>query len=180
MKALNYALAVIATLLLLFCLNGILKPKVSFELFAKIDKPIEKSWPLLQDKFNLSNLLEDVQETEYVYGNPGTIGSASDIYINSDGNHQIIRQVITEITPNKSISILSESKFKNVEYQLSAVEHNDTTYLTSKITYKGNNLFTKSYIALTGSSLVEKEELNFRNFLNSVSDTNLKKFNAIE
>ena len=147
MKTLYFILAALATLFLLFCLSGIIRPTFSFKLFSKIDEPIEKSWPLIQEKFNLSNFLDNVQEIKQVYGMNGTVGSESDIYFNSDGNYKIIRQVVTEVTPNKSMSFMARFKYKDVEYKRSAMEYRDKTYLTLKVTYKGNNLFTKSYNA---------------------------------
>lgn len=107
---------------------------------------------------------------EHISGTPGTVGAVSNVYFDNDGQSMSIKETITDIVPNKSISMLYESDFMNMEYQLNLTSIDGKTKINSITTAKGNGIISKSIMALMGSSLKEQEDTNLSNLKKTIEE----------
>ena len=160
MKYLKYILGILAVLLIGFFLLGLIKSELSYECEIMVDKPLAESWAVSQDEEKMSDWLEGFQKVEHISGTPGTVGSISDVYFITDEQEMVIRETITEIVPNESISMIFESDFMNMDYKLVMDSLNKKTKISTNTIVKGNGLFSKSLIALMEDSMKEQEETN--------------------
>jgi len=163
MKFLKYTLIVIALLVAGFFLLGMVKSELTYDCEIIIDKPLAESWAVSQDDTKLKDWLEGFQKNEHISGTPGTVGAVSDIYFIQDGEEMSIRETIKEINPNKSISMLFEMDFMNIDYTMTMVNVDGNTKISSNSVVTGNGMFAKSFIALIGSTFSAQEDNNLNN-----------------
>jgi carbon monoxide dehydrogenase subunit G len=179
MKYLKYILGIIVILVILFLLIGFIKPDVSYDCEIMVDKPLEESWNVTQDEEKMSEWLEGFQKVEQVSGSPGTIGAVTNVYFITDGQEMTIKETIVNIKPNESIEMLFESDFMNMDYELKMASINGKTKISSSTNAKGNGMFSKSIMALMGSSLKTQEETNLTNLKKTI-EANTKDYFPIE
>jgi len=175
MKILKYILGVLAVLVLVFFLLGIFVPEISYQVETVADKPMAESWAVSQDPSKISEWLMGYQKTEPVSGTPGTVGAVSDIYFVQNGEEMVIRETITAIVPNESISMTFASDFMNMEYQIAMTDDNGKTKITSNTTAMGNGMVSKSIMALVSASVQEQEETNL-GMLKKAIESNTKQY----
>ena len=168
MKYLKYILGIIALLLVLFIAIGFFKSDVSYDCEVVVDKPIEESWMVMQDEEKLSEWLEGFQKVEQVSGTPGTVGAVSNVHFITDGQEMIIKETIVDIKDNESIAMFFESDFMNMDYNLKMTTTDGKTKIGSTTKAKGNGFFSKSIMAIIGSSLVAQEETNLANLKKTI------------
>lgn len=160
MKYLKYTLGIIAILVIGFFLMGLVKPELSYECEILVEKPLAESWAVSQDEEKMSEWLIGFQKIEPVSGTPSTVGAVSDIYFNTDGEEMTIRETITEIVSDESISMFFTSDFMNMDYKLTMTPVDGKTKISSSTTAMGNGMFSKSIMALMGGSVKAQEETN--------------------
>ena len=170
MKYLKYILGVIAVLFIVFLLIGVIKPEISYDCETMVNKPLAESWEVSQDGTKLGEWLIGFQKTEQISGTPGTVGAVSDVYFVNDGAEMVIRETITEIVPNESISMTFASDFMNMDYKLIMEEIDGKTKISSTTLTKGNGMFSKSIMALVSNSMIEQENTNLSNLKKVIED----------
>ena len=168
MKYLKYILGTIVVLILIFLALGLIKPAISYDCEITVDKPLAESWAVTQDEEKLSDWLPGFQKIEHVSGTPGTQGAVSNVFFISDGEEMTIRETITDIVPNESISMTYESGFMNMDYNLAMTSSNGKTKINTSTTAKGNSLFSRSLMALMGGSIKAQEETNLANLKKTI------------
>ncbi len=170
MKYLKYILGILAILFIGFLLLGLIKPELSYECEITVEKPLAEAWAAAQDEEKLADWLPGLQKIEHISGTPGTVGAVSDVYFDNNGQQVIIRETITDIVPNTSISMTYESDFMNMEYTLSMTDIDGKTKINSSTTTVGNGMFSKSLMALMGGSIKAQEETNLANLKKTIEE----------
>ncbi|WP_418604091.1 SRPBCC family protein [Hwangdonia sp.] len=168
MKYLKYILGILAILVIGFFLLGFIKTELSYECEVLVDKPLAESWAVSQDEEKMSDWLKGFQKIEHVSGTPGEVGAVSDVYFVTDGEEMTIREKITEIVPNESVSMLFTSDFMNMDYKLKMTSIDGKTKINSSTTCEGNGMVSKSIIALMGNTIKTQEETNLTNLKNTI------------
>lgn len=170
MKYLKYILGILAILVIGFLLLGLIKSELSYESKVMVDKSITESWAVSQDEEKMSDWLEGFQKIEQVSGSPGSVGSVSDVYFVTDGQEMTIRETITEIVPNESVSMLFTSDFMDMDYKLTMESIDGKTKIISNTNCKGNGMVSKSLIALMGNTMETQEETNLSNLKKTIEE----------
>ncbi|WP_086477984.1 SRPBCC family protein [Arenibacter amylolyticus] len=178
MKYLKYILGTFAMLVMVFLLIGVVKPQLTYEYDIMVDKPLAESWAVSQDEEKMSEWLEGFQKIEPISGTPGEVGSVSDVYFMDDGQEMVIRETITDIKPNQSISMLFTSDFMDMDYKLVMEAVDGKTKISSNTNCKGNGMVSKSLVALMGGFIKGQEETNLMNLKNTI-EGNSKDYFAI-
>ncbi len=160
MKILKYVLGISAVLIIGFFLLGVIKSELSYECEIMVDKPLAESWAVSQDEEKLSDWLEGLQKIEHVSGTPGTVGAVSDVHFIDDGQEMTIRETITEIGPDESVSMTFTSDFMDMDYNLAMKSVDGKTKISSSTTATGNGMVSKSIMALMGGAIKAQEETN--------------------
>jgi carbon monoxide dehydrogenase subunit G len=178
MKYLKYAIGIIAILLIGFLALGFIKPNVNYECEILVDKNSNESWEVLQDVEKLPEWLQGFQKIEHISGTPGEVGAVSMVYFDYEGESMSIKETITNVVPNESISMLYESEFMNMEYKLSFTSINKTTKIITITTAEGNGIISKSILALMGSTLKHQEEENLINLKKAIEQNTKNYFQS--
>lgn len=179
MKYLKYILGILAVLIIAFFLLGIISPEVSYDCEIIVDKPLGESWAVTQDEEKMPDWLEGFKSIEHVSGVPGTTGAVSDVYFITDGQEMTIRETITEIIPNESISMSFASDFMDMDYKLIMKFIDGKTKINSSTTAVGNGMFSRSVMALMGKSIKTQEETNLINLKKTI-EKNSKNYFPVE
>jgi carbon monoxide dehydrogenase subunit G len=172
MKYLKYVLGLIVVLAVAFFLMGVIKPEVSYDCEILVDKPLAESWAVTQDESKMSDWLPGFQKVEHISGTPGTTGAVSDVYFDNNGEQMVIRETVTAISPNESISMKFESDFMTMDYTLSMSEVDGKTKISSSTTTSGNGMISRSFMALFGGSIKQQEETNLSNLKSTIEKNN--------
>ena len=170
MKYLKYILGILAILIIGFFLLGLIKSELSYESEITVGKSLAESWAVSQDEEKMSDWLEGFQKIEHVSGTPGTVGSVSDVYFITDGQEMVIRETITEIVPNESVSMTFESDFMDMDYKLDMISIDNKTKINSSTIVKGNGMLSKSLIALMEGSMKTQEDKNLSNLKKTIEN----------
>ncbi len=176
MKYLKYILGILALLIIGFFLLGQIKSELTYEYEIMVDKPLAESWAVSQDEEKMSDWLDGFQKIEHVSGTPGTVGAVSDVYFISDGQEMTIRETITEIVPDESISMSFTSDFMDMDYKLIMTPVDGKTKINSTTTAAGNGMVSKSLIALMGNSIKKQEETNLANLKRTIEENSKNYF----
>lgn len=179
MKYLKYILAVIAILVVGFFLVGIIKPELTYDCEIMVDKPLAESWAVSQDVEKMADWLDGFQRIEEVSGSPGTVGAVADVYFISGGQEMVIRETITDIVPEESMSMLFTSDFMDMDYTIGMTAADGKTKISSSTTAKGNSMFSKSIMALMASSIKAQEDSNLANLKETI-ERNTKNYSPSE
>jgi len=180
MKILKYALGIIALLVLVFILIGAFSSEVAYDSEITVDKSLAESWAVSQDEEKAADWLEGLQKMEHVSGTPGTVGAVSDVYFVDQGQEMVIRETITEIVPNESISMIFTSDFMDMDYTLRMAEVDGKTKISSSTTAVGNGMFSKSLMALMSGTFSTQEETNLTNLKRIIEENTKDYFPAAE
>lgn len=178
MKYLKYILGILAILVVAFFLLGLIKPELSYECEIMVDKPLAESWAVSQDEGKMPDWLPGFQKIEHVSGSPGTVGAISDVYFITDGQEMTIRETITDIVPDESISMSFASDFMDMDYKLTMTAIDGKTKLSSNTTAVGNGMVSKSLMALMGNTFKTQEETNLTNLKKTIENNSKKYFPA--
>ncbi|NND07045.1 MAG: SRPBCC family protein [Saprospiraceae bacterium] len=168
MRYLKYILGILALLVVGFFLIGLIKPQISYECEVMVDKPIAECWAVSQDEEKMSAWIDGFQKIEHVSGTPGTIGAVSDVYFIADGQAMTIRETITDIVPDESVSMSFTSDFMIMDYYLAMTSTDGKTKISSSTIAKGSSLLSKSLMALMGSSIKAQEDTNLSNLQHTI------------
>lgn len=160
MKYLKYILGILGILIIGFFLLGLIKSEISYECEIMVDKPLAESWAVSQDEEKLADWLDGFQKVEHVSGTPGTVGAVADVYFITEGQEMVIRETITEIVPDESISMSFKSDFMVMDYILRMKPVDGKTKMSSSTTAMGQGMVSKSMMALMGGSIKKQEETN--------------------
>lgn len=179
MKFLKYLLGIVVFLLVGFLTMGLLTPEVAYDCEIVVEKPLAECWAVSQDPDKMSEWLIGYQKMEEVSGTPGTVGAVSDIYFNHDGQEMVIRETITEIVAEESVSMTFTSDFMNMDYTLRMESVDGNTKMSSSTTATGNGFISKSIMALVASSMKGQEETNLGMLKQSI-ENNAKDYFPVE
>lgn len=179
MKILKYILGIIAFLVIAFFALGLIIPKASYDSEIMVEKSVDESWAVLQDQEKLSGWLPGLQRLEHVSGTPGTIGAVSKVYFDENGQTMVIKETITDLVPNESISMYYESDFMDMNYKLRLTSVEGKTKISSNTVAEGNGIVSKSFMALLGSTLKQQEETNLVNLKKTI-EQNTKNYHLAE
>ena len=168
MKYLKHFLGIIAVLFLVFLALGIFKPEISYDCEIVVDKPVAEAWAVTQDEEKLSDWLPTIQKVEHISGTPGTVGAVSDVHFDNDGQMMTIRETITGLVPEESISMTYTSDFMNMDYTLNMTADNGKTKINTSTTTEGNGLISKSMMVLIAGSIKAQEETNLANLKKTI------------
>ncbi len=168
MKILKYVLGVVLVLVIGFFLIGLIKSELSYDCEIMVDKPLAESWAVSQDPEKMSDWLDGFQKIEPISGVPGTVGAVSDVYFVNDGQEMVIRETITAIVPNQSMSMLFTSDFMDMNYTLTMSSIDGKTKISSNTSATGNGMVSRSLIVLMGSAIKAQEESNLSNLKKTI------------
>ena len=143
-----------------------------------VNKPLAESWAVSQDEGKMPDWLPGFQKIEHVSGSPGTVGAISDVYFITDGQEMTIRETITDIVPDESISMSFASDFMDMDYKLTMTAIDGKTKLSSNTTAVGNGMVSKSLMALMGNTFKTQEETNLTNLKKTIENNSKKYFPA--
>ncbi|NND16555.1 MAG: SRPBCC family protein, partial [Eudoraea sp.] len=118
MKILKYILGIIALLVIIFILIGVFSSELVYDHEIMVDKPLPESWAVSQDEAKYGDWLDGFIKFEHVSGTPNTVGAVADIYFVDNGQEFVIRETITEIIPNESVSMTFTSDYSHMDYTL--------------------------------------------------------------
>ncbi|MBT8303842.1 MAG: SRPBCC family protein [Bacteroidia bacterium] len=173
MKFLKYTLGVLIPITLLFLLIGVIKSEVSYDCDILVDKSLAESWAVSQDEDKMAEWLEGFQKIEHVSGTSNTVGAVADVYFITNGDEMSIRETITEIIPNESVSMTFTSDFMNMDYTLRMKSEEGKTRISSSTSAQGNGMFSRSLMAIMSGSIKAQEETNLVNLKRTI-ETNTK------
>ena len=160
MKYLKYFLGLLLILIVVFTLLGVFKPTLSYDCEIRVDKPVVEAWAVTQDEEKMSEWLSGFQRYEHVSGTPGTVGAVSNVYFDNNGQQMKIKETITEIVPDESISMNFVDDFMTMDYKLSMASVEGETKIVSTTEAKGNGMISRSIMALIGGSIKAQEDAN--------------------
>ncbi len=180
MKYLKYILGIVVVLFIVFLALGLIKPELSYECEITVDKPVAESWAVTQDEEKLAEWLPGFQKIEHVSGTPGTVGAIADVYFVNDGQEMTIRETITDLVPDESISMSYVNDFMNMDYTLVMSDSNGKTKINTSTTAEGNGMFSKSIMVLMGGSIKAQEETNLSNLKKTIESNSKNYFPAKE
>jgi len=170
MKILKYILGILALLILVFILIGVFKSEVAYDYEIMVDKPLAESWAVSQDEEKMADWLDGFQSIEHVSGTPNTVGAVSDVHFISEGQAMTIRETITEIVPNESVSMKFTSDFMDMDYTLRMTSIDGKTQISTNTSAVGNGMFSKSLMALMAGSIKAQEETNLANLKRTIEE----------
>ena len=147
---------------------GVVKPQVSYDCEISVDKPVQESWAVIQDEEKLSDWLTGFKRIEHVSGTPGTEGAVADVYFDNNGQEMAIRETITSLVPDESISMSYTSDFMNMDYNLSMEDVEGGTKINTNTVAKGNGMFARSMMALMAGSIKAQETMNLENLKQTI------------
>ena len=179
MKYLKYILIILAILIIGFFLLGLIKPEVTYDCEVMVDKPLAESWAVSQDPDKMSEWLMGFQKFEHVSGTPNAVGAVSDVYFVTDGQEMVIRETVTGIIPNESVSMEFTSEFMNMDYKLSMTPVDGKTKINTSTNTKGNGIISKSMMALMSGSIKAQEETNLANLKKAI-ESNTKNYPTVD
>lgn len=180
MKYLKYILGLIAILVIGFFLMGIIKPKITYDCEILVEKAAAESWAVVQDEEKMPEWLPGFRKIEHISGTPGTVGAVSLVYFDNDGQEMSIKETITDIVPDKSITMTFEDDFMNMNYTMSVTSVDGKTQINSSTTAVGNGTLSKSIMALMGGSIKEQEETNLVNLKKAIEQNTKNYFPVVE
>jgi len=180
MKILKYIIGILAILALVFILIGQIKPDVSYEYEVMVDKPVAESWAVSQDEEKMADWLPGYQKMEHISGTPNTVGAVSDVYFINEGQEMVIRETITEIVPDESVSMIFTDDFMTMDYTLKMEDENGKTKISTNTSAVGNNFFSKSVMALMGGMIKAQEETNLANLKRTIEENTTDYFPSAE
>ena len=175
MKYLKYILGILAVLFVGFLLIGVIKSEITYDCEIIVNKSIAESWAVTQDEEKLKDWLPTIQKVEHISGTPGTVGAISDVYFEADGEIMIIRETITDLVPEKSISMTYTSDFMNMDYTLNMSADNGKTKINTSTATEGNGMISKSMMVLIAGSIKAQEETNLANLKKTI-ESNSKEY----
>lgn len=168
MKYIKYILGSLFVLALIFLLLGVVKPNISYNCEVTVNKPITESWTVMQDESKMADWLPGFQKAEPISGTPGTVGAVSMIYFDKDGEQMNIRETITGIVPNESISMIFEDAFMVMDYKITLTDIKGKTNISSNSHALGNSFFSKSIMVLLSGFIKGQEETNLMNLKKTI------------
>lgn len=180
MKILKYILGILALLVILFILLGVFKSQVAYDYEIMVDKPLAESWAVSQDEEKMADWLDGFQKIEHVSGTPNSVGAVSDVYFITDGQEMTIRETITEIIPDESVSMIFTSDFMTMEYTLKMESEGEKTKISTKTVAFGDGMFSKSLMALMSGAIKAQEETNLANLKRTIEENSKNYFPAVE
>lgn len=175
MNILKYTLGILAILFLVFLLLGVIKSEVAYDYEIMVDKPVAESWAVSQDESKMGDWLEGFQKIEHVSGTPNAEGAVSDVYFINEGQEMVIRETITGIIPDESVSMTFTDDFMNMDYTLKMSSVDGKTKINTNTKAVGNSMFSKSIMALMSGSIKAQEETNLANLKKTI-ESNTKNY----
>ena len=147
MKYLKYLLVIIIVLVLAFFAKGLFTPSISYQSEVIVNKPVKEAWAVMSDESKLPEWIIGFKKSELISGTANTVGAVSKIYIEEGGQEMIMEETITNIIPNKLLSMTFTMDFMDMDYEMSLKENDGKTHITTKSKTTGNGMFAKSMVS---------------------------------
>ncbi|MDH3698797.1 MAG: SRPBCC family protein [Flavobacteriaceae bacterium] len=168
MKILKYVLGIIALLVLVFILIGAFASEIAYDDEITVNKPLAECWAVSQDEDKMADWLVGFEGIEHISGPKDQVGSVSDVYITDNGQKYTIRETITAIVPNESISMTFTSDYSDMDYTLRMADVDGKTKISSSTKVKGKGIFYSSLMAIMSSTIKAQEETNLANLKRTI------------
>ncbi len=179
MKYLKYILGLLVLLLIGFFAMGLIKPEISYECEIMVEKPTSEAWAVLEDESRMGEWMPGFQKIEHISGTKGSVGAVSNVYFLQDGKETVIKETITAIQPNESISMRFENEFMNMDYKMVLNSVEGKTKITTTTRAEGNGLMSKSIMAVAGGSIKAQEESNLANLKKTIEE-NTRNYSQVQ
>ena len=180
MKYLKYILGVIVVLVIGFLALGLVKPDIAYEREITVEKSLEESWAVIQDEEKLAEWLDGFQRIEHVSGTPGKVGAVANVYFDDNGQTMSIKETITNLVPNESISMTYASDFMDMDYTMTMTAVDGQTNISTSTTARGNGMFSRSIMVLLAGSIEQQEETNLSNLKRTIEQNTKEYFSTME
>jgi len=171
MKYLKYAAIILSLLVIMFLLMGVVKPTIEYNSEITVDKSVEESWNVTQDPHKMSEWMTGFKSFEHVSGEPGQVGSVSNVIFETNGSETVIKETITRIIPNHSIAMTFENDMMEMDYVLEMKGDANQTEIKTYTQVEGNGTIMKSFIAMAPGSFKKQEDTNL-SMLKKTIETN--------
>lgn len=175
MKYLKIAAIILSLLVGVFLLIGVITPTIEYDCQIAVDKPVQESWDVIQDPNKMSEWMTGFKSFEHVSGEPGQVGSVSNVTFDTNGSEVVIKETITQIIPNHSIAMTFENEMMEMDYVLEIKGDGDHSEIRTRTLVEGDGIITKSFIALSPSSFKSQEETNL-SMLKETIEANTKNY----
>jgi uncharacterized protein YndB with AHSA1/START domain len=175
MKYLKYLLIFVIVLLVAFIANGYFTPSISNESEVLVNKPVAESWAVISDESSLKNWIEGFKKSEHISGTPNTIGAVSKVYIVDGEEEMIMEETITNIVPNKLLSLAFTMDFMDINYEMTLQESDGNTIIKTKTHTAGNGIFSRALLSFMESAMKTQEDINLGN-LKKIIEENTKNY----
>lgn len=177
-KFIKYFVVLLLVLAVGFIVIGYLTPKITYNSEITVTKPVNEAWAVMNDVEKLPEWLTGFKKFEHVSGTKGQVGAVSNVYFDNNGETMIIKETITKIIPNKSISMLYESDFMDMNYTITFnTLPNNQTKISSSTIAEGNGMISKSIMAIISSTLETQEETNLTKLKTTIENNTKSYFN---
>ncbi|WKW46487.1 SRPBCC family protein [Myroides sp. JBRI-B21084] len=175
-KFIKFFVVLLLALAIGFVAIGFITPKVTYDSEITVAKPANEAWAVMNDVEKLPDWLTGFKKFEHVSGTKGQVGAVSNVYFDNNGETMIIKETITKIIPNKSISMVYESDFMDMHYTITFNSlPNNQTKISSTTMAEGNGMISKSIMAIISSTLKAQEETNLTK-LKTTIENNTKQY----
>lgn len=171
MKYLKYLLGLLLLLTIIFFALGMITPTVSYENEVVVNKPAAESWATMSDESKMAQWISGFVRTEIVSGEPNTIGTLSNVYVNENGQEMVMQETVTDLKENELLAMNFTMDFMDMDYEITFEEKDGKTNIKSKSKTVGNGMFAKSMISLMKGAMYDQEEKNLNN-LKKLIDNN--------
>jgi len=173
MKIVKYILGILALLVVVFILIGQFFSEITYDCEITVDKPVAESWAVSQDEEKLADWLEGFVSMEHVSGPKNQVGSVSDVVVSDNGEEFTIRETITKIVPNESVSMTFTSDYSEMDYTLRMAEVDGKTKISSSTKMSGKGMFNKSLFSLMRGMIKGQEETNLANLKKVIEENTI-------
>ncbi len=160
MKILKWIAAILFLLVIVFLLLGVFTKSITYTSEIVVDKPATEAWSVMQDESKLPQWLTGFVKYEPVSGVSGTVGAVSNVHIENNGTVTIIKETITEQTPNKVMAMDFSMDPMDMSYRMTFEENGGTTKIKSSTTTKGNGMFMRSMVSIMKGGMKSQEDIN--------------------
>jgi carbon monoxide dehydrogenase subunit G len=175
MKYLKYAAIILSLLVVLFLLLGVIKPTIEYDCEITVDKPLQECWDVTQDPAKMTEWMSGFKRFEHVSGEPGQVGAVSNVIFESNGSEVVIKETIIQIIPNHSIEMSFENDMMQMEYVMRMKANGESTEIETYTLVEGNDMITKSFIALDPGAFRSQEDTNL-DMLKKTIEENIKMY----
>lgn len=145
-----------------FILIGISNPEVTYTNSVTVEKPVAHAWVIFSDAEKLDRWLVGMESIETLEGEPMTEGSRYRLTFNVEGEEFIVTELVTDVQPLERFAFELESDALNSQNEIRFIPvDSTTTRIEARSTARGNGIFWKSLLALSGSAMRQESQKSY-------------------